>query len=171
MQKLAATGLPDTSTGIGFGAVIAPTTLNTAAISLGNHTSTSLESMLLEFLSTVLHLRTANVNASWATANYSDVTNPHLFSGTCSTVLRDVYLDGTQGTPQSTSEATKSSPDIVFGRQLATSTTGTPGRYAEIVLFSGASATDRQLIEGYLAWRWGLQANLPIGHPYKNSPP
>lgn len=30
---------------------------------------------------------------------------------------------------------------------------------------------DRQQIEGYLAWKWGLESQLPIGHPYKNSPP
>lgn len=31
--------------------------------------------------------------------------------------------------------------------------------------------TDRQKIEGYLAWKWGLQASLPVGHPYKSSAP
>jgi hypothetical protein len=29
----------------------------------------------------------------------------------------------------------------------------------------------RQQVEGYLAWKWGLQANLPISHPFKNSVP
>ena len=46
------------------------------------------------------------------------------------------------------------------------------GMISEIVLTDGAlSTTDRQKLEGYLAWKWGLVANLPIGHPYKNSPP
>ena len=40
-----------------------------------------------------------------------------------------------------------------------------------IVLNSAASTTDRQLIEGYLAWKWGTQASLPADHPYKNAPP
>ena len=31
--------------------------------------------------------------------------------------------------------------------------------------------TDRQKIEGYLAWKWGLQASLPVGHPYKSAAP
>jgi len=31
--------------------------------------------------------------------------------------------------------------------------------------------SDRQKIEGYLAWHWGLQANLPAEHPYKDSAP
>jgi hypothetical protein len=29
----------------------------------------------------------------------------------------------------------------------------------------------RQQIEGYLAWKWGLQGDLPSGHPYKNTAP
>jgi hypothetical protein len=28
-----------------------------------------------------------------------------------------------------------------------------------------------QQVEGYLAWKWGLQGNLPANHPYKNAPP
>ena len=26
-------------------------------------------------------------------------------------------------------------------------------------------------VEGYLAWKWGLVANLPYTHSYRNSPP
>lgn len=31
--------------------------------------------------------------------------------------------------------------------------------------------TDRQKVEGYLAHKWGLTANLPAGHPYKTTAP
>lgn len=40
-----------------------------------------------------------------------------------------------------------------------------------IVLGYVPSTSDRQMIEGYLAWKWGLEANLPSGHPYKSAPP
>ena len=43
------------------------------------------------------------------------------------------------------------------------------GFIAEIVAF--ADPTQQEIVEGYLAWKWGLQANLPPGHPYKNFPP
>jgi len=33
------------------------------------------------------------------------------------------------------------------------------------------STADRQKLEGYLAWKWGLTANLPSDHPYKFAPP
>jgi len=39
----------------------------------------------------------------------------------------------------------------------------------ELVAFTDPN--DQQIVEGYLAWKWGLQGNLPIGHPYKNFPP
>ena len=43
------------------------------------------------------------------------------------------------------------------------------GFIAEIVAFS--SNSNAQIVEGYLAWKWGLQADLPAGHPYKGSAP
>jgi len=54
-------------------------------------------------------------------------------------------------------------------------TTGVPGQntsmqmnLAELVITVGTWSTDtRQRIEGYLAHKWGLTANLPAGHPYK----
>ena len=55
---------------------------------------------------------------------------------------------------------------------------GTPGfaplngYIAEIVTTNTLLSTDdRQKLEGYLAWKWGLEANLPADHPYKNTPP
>jgi hypothetical protein len=46
------------------------------------------------------------------------------------------------------------------------------GNIAEIIIAPIAVDTDtRQKIEGYLAWKWGLQANLPPGHPYENAAP
>jgi hypothetical protein len=46
------------------------------------------------------------------------------------------------------------------------------GRISEIVMSASPWATDdRQRLEGYLAWKWGLEANLPVDHPYKTTPP
>ena len=80
------------------------------------------------------------------------------------------------------------------GSQLATATLGSgtynstqnffiggavpnyPGYYyggdiCEVVWFNvGLTTAQIQQVEGYLAWKWGLQANLPATHPYKNSP-
>ena len=46
------------------------------------------------------------------------------------------------------------------------------GPMAEVVVGRGALSTaDRQKLEGYLAWKWGLEGNLPSGHPYQLAPP
>lgn len=43
------------------------------------------------------------------------------------------------------------------------------GDIAEVLLFSNTLFTSgrRQAIEGYLAWKWGLQTSLPSNHPYR----
>jgi hypothetical protein len=42
-----------------------------------------------------------------------------------------------------------------------------------VAVQAGLIATDpiRQRIDGYLAWKYGLQANLSVAHPYRNAPP
>lgn len=51
------------------------------------------------------------------------------------------------------------------------------GRMAEYFHVAGAPGTggtditDVQKAEGYLAHKWGLESNLPLGHPYKSSAP
>jgi hypothetical protein len=43
------------------------------------------------------------------------------------------------------------------------------GYIAEVLVYSNAlGVADRQRIEGYLAWKWGLQSQLPALHPYSN---
>jgi hypothetical protein len=49
---------------------------------------------------------------------------------------------------------------------------GWRGRICEIIALGRSYVVDeRNLVEGYLAWKWGLQANLPADHPYKNAAP
>lgn len=45
------------------------------------------------------------------------------------------------------------------------------GKFAEMIVFSGNDGFQRQKIEGYLCWKWGLQSQLPSGHPFEFSPP
>jgi hypothetical protein len=43
---------------------------------------------------------------------------------------------------------------------------------AEVLFYNSAlSEINRQQVEGYLAWKWGLVGNLPASHPFKNAPP
>jgi len=48
------------------------------------------------------------------------------------------------------------------------------GSIAEIIGYSteqDMSTLNIQRVEGYLAWKWGLNAKLPTNHPYKNKSP
>ena len=44
------------------------------------------------------------------------------------------------------------------------------GYIMEVIMYDAYfTPTQRQQVEGYLAWKWGLNANLPPTHPYKNT--
>ena len=46
------------------------------------------------------------------------------------------------------------------------------GYIAELVICNAKlSDADRERVEGYLAHKWGLAGDLPIGHPYRNATP
>jgi hypothetical protein len=64
--------------------------------------------------------------------------------------------------------------DYIIGNKAngATTTNNYKGKIGEIIIVpSVLSASDRQKMEGYLAWKWELVANLPVDHPYKDSAP
>lgn len=46
------------------------------------------------------------------------------------------------------------------------------GQFHEILVFSNSLSTgDRQRMEGYLAWKWGMTSSLPSNHPFKRTKP
>ena len=46
------------------------------------------------------------------------------------------------------------------------------GHVGEVVMFSRAADLRlRRLMQGYLAWGWGLQSSLAASHPFRNRPP
>ena len=49
---------------------------------------------------------------------------------------------------------------------------GFPGHICEVLAFNaGVTTIQRQQIEGYLAWKWGLQSSLVSGHPFASVSP
>lgn len=71
---------------------------------------------------------------------------------------------------------------IFVGAHNNGTTGGTPpldnsflnGNIAEIIGYApptNMSVADIQRVEGYLAWKWGLQANLPTNHPHYSAQP
>lgn len=82
------------------------------------------------------------------------------------------YLNGTAGSTVS------SSGNFNYSNyQLASSFAEEPtntlvGTIGEVILYNTAvSTSQRQQVEGYLAWKWNLVSLLPASHPYKLAPP
>lgn len=51
-------------------------------------------------------------------------------------------------------------------------TNATTWKLGELLYYDGTiSIQDRESVQGYLAWKWGLQSNLPLSHPYRNFSP
>lgn len=61
---------------------------------------------------------------------------------------------------------------LQVGRQFNSNDYCLDGEIGEVIFTSQSlSNSNRQLVEGYLAHKWGLTANLPSNHPYKEIPP
>jgi hypothetical protein len=86
-------------------------------------------------------------------------------------------VSGTGGT--STATRSSSGTLMTIGNERMTGGGGSlnhcyafDGYIGEVRTFNTYLGTDDLYKEeGYLAWKWGLQGNLPGTHPYKNAPP
>ena len=68
--------------------------------------------------------------------------------------------------------ANRTSLFIGNDRSFTAFSRGWRGKIMEVVGIDFAwSLALRQRAEGYAAWKWGLVANLPAAHPFKNRPP
>jgi len=82
------------------------------------------------------------------------------------------YQDGTS-LPLSNSSIsnplpTQTAAALMFGARLG----GVSDTIAEVLIGVGVlSDSDREKVDGYLAHKWGLTANLPAAHPYKSLAP
>jgi len=77
-------------------------------------------------------------------------------------VRETALISSVQNTPYVLGKSTN--PTSVF--------TSSNFHVCEIIAYNRAlGATDRQMVEGYLAWKWGMTTQLPKGHPYQTFPP
>ena len=105
-----------------------------------------------------------NLTASGAVMNAN-----YLIVDVWNSSLNVEYVNGTQ--TGSNTGAPGNMVGITLGNRYALNGQYT-GALCEILFYRGVLSTiDRQTLEGYLSWKWGLQANLPVGHPYKTAGP
>jgi len=83
-------------------------------------------------------------------------------------VLCTGYINGTSNGSQS-SVSMGSNQSLMIGSQSANYWKGT---IQEVIIYNSAfTTTQRQQVEGYLAWKWGIQSKLPTNHPYYSAAP
>jgi hypothetical protein len=115
-----------------------------------------------------------------ATAGYSDSsTSFQINSGGWDRTTITIFQNGTSaGTAPLVNSANLSNSDPLVVGAYPNGSGGFPPQYymngdiAELLVYNRALSTpDRQTVEGYLAWKWGLQSNLPGTHPYYDNNP
>jgi hypothetical protein len=134
----------------------------------GNETTNQAIGLLFYFTNAVWH--------SWWVNEYrfdnSIVNNVPSIVNISYSSVRSIIVNGGTASVNSPG-ATRANPNTsnFIGRRAGGASQFFDGGMAECIVFNSEIPTSqRQQVEGYLAWKWGLQANLPNGHPYKTSP-
>ena len=95
----------------------------------------------------------------------TDITStPSVVSMTWISGTSVLYLNGTSDYSGALGSFTTGG--IIVGNRFSINESW-PGHICELIYYSGQLGTpQRQQVEGYLAWKWGLQSQLPFTHPY-----
>jgi len=103
-------------------------------------------------------------------SSYIDANNATAGNRTIQRV--DGGADFSSNTLPNSPSASNSTSSLHIGRDVQSSTFDFTGDICEIIIINNHPLTaDRETIEGYLAWKWGIEASLPAGHPYENAAP
>jgi hypothetical protein len=149
------------------GGVLDGFTSDTGSNMTTHHPWTS-DGVFYEHFGTTVRKTTGNPTPSFATS--ARVYSAHSAASDFKT-----YIDATQFYSTATNTVGFGTKTRNLGNSWKSTRTDSyfvDGNIAEIVIFnSSLGTTDRQKMEGYLAWKWGLEANLPVGHPYKSAAP
>ena len=100
------------------------------------------------------------------------ITNPTIyFADLFETSIGDYYINGSLGIKQNNiGLAGGTSNTNVIGADDKNANRF-EGDLAEYIVLSSIDTDTRQKVEGYLAHKWGLTADLPVSHPYKLTAP
>jgi hypothetical protein len=116
---------------------------------------------------------TADLSGNTATVEIHTI--PVLTSQVVNSLTYTAYYNGTTSITYPVSEAMTSSAELNIGftGTLTPDLAGAMRGYIyEIIVYNRTVGTnERQSIEGYLAWKWGIQSSLSTTHPYYLAPP
>lgn len=83
---------------------------------------------------------------------------------------RTAFFNGSAVTSDTPSARSQPNTGNVIGKTVDTA--AMPGSIGEVLVYNvNHTLAQRQQIEGYLAWKWGLQTLLPITHLYYSAAP
>ena len=105
-------------------------------------------------------------------------TNPLVYSTPfiTSTVISGTsalgYINGSNTLTGTTTSTNFTYSQYELGSYTGFSAYSWFGYVGEVIVYNSLiSDPQRQQVEGYLAWKWGINASLPSSHPYKLFPP
>ena len=140
---------------IGFTVLLGGNVVSTATLFVGSSTSFVLGDW--------------NSNVATFTTSFSAGTT-YIASGMASGGVLSVSINA--GTMATGSRTFSGSGTFTIGAGYTDNRAKYSGAINEVIVFNSAlSVSDRQKVEGYLASKWGVQANLPSTHGFKNIKP
>lgn len=109
---------------------------------------------------------------NWLTANNYSLTSKRAdFSNATASERVWLYRNGGSVLKPNTLTQPPSTANPTFNLQIGAISGGAPwkGGMAELIFTRDITQSQRQAIEGYLAWKWGIA--LEPGHPFSDRPP
>jgi hypothetical protein len=102
----------------------------------------------------------------------SSMTTTTLYDFTATANLWQEWRNASNIMSNTTASAFGDNSSFIYFGDRADSATTFTGSIGEIIVYnSNLTPFDREKTEGYLAWKWGIQSTLPIGHPFYSAPP
>lgn len=99
-------------------------------------------------------------------------TNWIMYGASCDGTTFNMWSYGTLIHTDGTAIAGMGGKFSLSGDNSGASSENSNCEVAEVLICNYVASTgDRQLLEGYMAWKWGQQASLPGGHPYAGAAP
>ena len=108
---------------------------------------------------------------SWGAHADTTDTNFHVFRADFNGASSFIGIDGDIDAVNAGSTSNNLDNGMVLGCNYDGTADFLDGAICELVILVNGSTNDKDRIEGYMAWRWGLEGQLESGHPYKSAPP
>ena len=112
-----------------------------------------------------------DTNSNTPTSTVASSPNLSIMGMTISATSLTPFFDGNVLNSKTNSGSTASTTGMCLNG-ISFAGQGVNAHFAEVFLFnSPLSTSQRQQVEGYLAWKWGLQSSLPSTHAYAKFSP